>query len=135
MGNVSGNTQSRALTTGDSATIGGNALTSGASTLGSNSVLSGNLYSASAITFGAGATVADTVQYGAVITNGDGATSGTQTQTTTAPVMADEHLVVTAAQNALDAMAGGTVLATGNIATSTAFTAGVYDVLTITDTT
>jgi len=117
MGNVSGNTQSRALTTGDSAMIGGNALTSGASTLGSNTVLSGNLYSASAITLGAGAT------------------SGTQTQTTTAPVMADEHLVVTAAQNALDAMAGGTVLATGNIATSTTFTAGVYDVLTITDTT
>jgi LruC domain-containing protein len=135
MGNVSGNTQSRDLTTGDSATIGGNALTSGASTLGANSVLSGNLQSGSAITLGAGTIVVGTVQYGTVITNGAGATSGSQTQNTTAPVIADEHLGVTAAQSALDAMAGGNVLATGNIATNTTFTAGVYDVTGLLSTT
>jgi LruC domain-containing protein len=135
MGNVSGNTQSRALTTGDSATIGGNALTSAASTIGANSVVSGNLQSGGAITLGASANVAGTVQYGTVITNGAGATSGSQTQNATAPVIVDEHLGVTAAQSALDAMTGGTVLAAGNIATSTTFTAGVYDVAGLLSTT
>ncbi|MFT5098228.1 MAG: LruC domain-containing protein [Planctomycetaceae bacterium] len=135
IGNISGNTQSRALTTGDSATIGGNALTSAASTIGASSIVSGNLQSGSAITLGANANVAGTVEYGTAITNGAGATSGTQTQNTTAPVIADEHLGVTAAQSALDAMAGGSVLATGNIATNTTFTAGVYDVTGLLSTT
>lgn len=135
LGNVSGNTQSRALTTGDSATIGGNALTSAASTIGANSILSGNLQSGGAITLGANAAVAGTVQYGTVITNGAGATSGSQTQNSTVPVIADEHLGVIAAQSALNAMVGGNALATGNIATNTTFTAGVYDVTGLLSTT
>lgn len=134
-GNVYGNIQSRDLTTGDSATIGGNALTSGDSTLGANSVFSSNLQSGGAITLGANANVDGTVQYGTVVTNGAGATSGTQSQNTTAPVIADEHLGVTAAQSALDAMAGGSALATGNIAANTTFTAGVYDVTGLLSTT
>ena len=151
---VSGNTQSTDLTTGDAAVISGNATTSAASTLGANSTLSGNLQSGtivvtganatvsgnlqsgSAVTLGAGAAVAGTLDYGTAITNGAGASSGTQTQTSfAAPIIASESSNVSLAQSTLNAMTGGTVLASGNIATGQTFTSGVYNVTDLLTTT
>jgi hypothetical protein len=116
------------LTTGDSAMIAGDTLAVGATTLGASSAVSGNLQSGTAVTFGASAQVIGTVQYGSDVTNGAGSTSGTQTQNTTAPVIAAEQQGVVDAQETLDAMTPDLVLASGNIATDITFTPGVYDV-------
>jgi hypothetical protein len=127
-GEVTGNTQSRDLTTGDSGLIGGNVLTSGASTLGASSKVSGNLQSGGAVTLGAGAGVTGTVQYGTVITNGAGATSGVQSQNTTAPVIVNEGPGVSSAQTMLNNLATTNTIAPGDIAASTTFLPGVYSV-------
>ncbi|MFT6159810.1 MAG: hypothetical protein ACJAZO_001349 [Myxococcota bacterium] len=116
------------LTTGDSATIAGNALALGATTLCASSAVEGNRQSGAAVTLGASAQVAGTVQYGSTIANGAFATCGTHTQRATGAVLVDQRQGVLDAQSALDAMTGGEALATGNISTDTTLTAGIYDV-------
>jgi cytoskeletal protein CcmA (bactofilin family) len=127
-GEVTGSTQSRDLTTGAGGLIGVDVLTSGDSTLGASSIVSGNLQSGGAVTLGASAGVTGTVQYGTVITNGAGATSGSQTQNTTAPVIANESAGVSTAQNTLNSLATTSTIAPGDIAVSTTFLPGVYNV-------
>jgi hypothetical protein len=134
-GEVTGNTQSRDLTTGASGLIGGNALTSGASTLGASSIVSGNLQSGGAVTLGASAGVTGTIQYGTVITNGASATSGVQSQNTAPPVIADESAGVSAAQTTLNNLATTNTIAPGDIAASTTFLSGVYNVAGLLSTT
>lgn len=126
---VTGSIQSGSdLTTGSSAIILGNASAVGATTLGASSAVSGNLRSGDAVTLGASAQVVGTVHYGSAITNEAGVTSGAQFSDTPPPVVADAHQGVVDAQSRLDAMTGGTLLATGDIAADTTFTPGVYDV-------
>jgi cytoskeletal protein CcmA (bactofilin family) len=162
---VSGNIQSRDLTTGDSSLVGGNTKTSGDTSIGANATVDGNLksvdmtvgangtisgnavnvadstlgdsatvgvnlQSGAAVTIGANAAVVGTVQHGTALVVSASASTGATSVNSTRPsatVIADEHLGVTAAQSVLNGM-GGSVLATGNIATNTTFTPGVYHV-------
>ncbi|MFT5085046.1 MAG: cytoskeletal protein CcmA (bactofilin family) [Lentisphaeria bacterium] len=127
---VSGDLKSVDLTVGANGTITGNAVNVADSTLGASAMVGGNLQSGAAVTIGATAVVVGTVQHGTALVASASATTGATSVNSTPPsatVIADEHLGVTAAQNALNAMAGS-VLATGNIATSQTFTPGVYSV-------
>jgi cytoskeletal protein CcmA (bactofilin family) len=126
---VNGNIRSNSyIITGDSATVVGNTLAVNATTVGPSSVVFGDVQAGDDVTLGPSAQVVGTVQYGGAIIIGPGATSGTQSQNTSVPVIADEHQAVVHAQQTLDAMTGGEVLAAGVLALDTTFTAGVYDV-------
>jgi predicted acyltransferase (DUF342 family) len=128
-GKITGNIQTgAALTTGDSAIITGNTVSGAASSIGANSMISGTLQSGAAVTLGANSQVLGTIEYIAAITNGDGATSGLQTQSSSSPVIVDEHTGVLAAQSALGNMTGELLTASSSLTTDTLFTAGVYDV-------
>lgn len=129
---VSGNLRSVDSTLGANATIGGNAVTVADITLGDNAAILGSLQSGRDVTVGANASVAGTLQYGRDLTiSANNATTGAISVNATPPaatVIADEHFGVSTAQSALSEMTGGSVLASGDIATSRTFTSGVYDV-------
>jgi hypothetical protein len=116
------------FTTGVSAVVNGDTLARAATTLGASSHVSSDLRSGAAVTLGADATVAGDLQFGTTVTFGAGATSGSQTQNTTVPIIADEQQDVVAEQLALTLLPSDVVLPPGNIATDVTFTAGVYEV-------
>ncbi|MFT6905159.1 MAG: cytoskeletal protein CcmA (bactofilin family) [Oleiphilaceae bacterium] len=135
---VGGNLKSVDMTVGANGTITGNAVNVADSTLGDSAMVSGNLQSGAAVTIGANANVAGTVQHGTALVVSASATSGTTSVNSTPPsatVIADEHLGVTAAQTALNALGGSQVLATGDIATNVTFYPGVYNVTGLLSTT
>jgi cytoskeletal protein CcmA (bactofilin family) len=128
---VGGNLKSVDMTVGANGTITGNAVNVADSTLGDSAMVSGNLQSGAAVTIGANANIAGTVQHGTALVVSASATTGATSVNSTPPsatVIADEHLGVTAAQTALNALGGSQALATGDIATSRTFIPGIYNV-------
>jgi len=120
-------------TTGDGALVSGNTTTLGDSTLGASTMVGGYLDSAGAVTIGANAEVDGTVYYGTALVVSASATTGGSSLNATQPLAT--HLGVTAAQDALNALGDSNELATGNIATDTTFTPGVYNVTGLLSTT